>query len=121
MVCNGCREGGPPAAFDARGGRPEGKFVGGQVKRGAGAVHRYTLSGGAGESAVTPVHEAMSPEGLVVLFQYAFETLPSPSPPDRHHPRNHATGRVAEHAIREEGVALRYLGDSTESGRTTCS
>jgi MFS family permease len=27
-----------------------GKFVGGQVKRGAGAVHRYTLSGGAGES-----------------------------------------------------------------------
>ena len=27
-----------------------GRFVGGQVKRGAGAVHRYTLSGGAGES-----------------------------------------------------------------------
>jgi MFS family permease len=27
-----------------------GRFVGGQVKRGAGAVHRYTVSGGAGES-----------------------------------------------------------------------
>ena len=27
-----------------------GKFVGSQVKRGAGAVHRYTVSGGAGES-----------------------------------------------------------------------
>lgn len=49
MVCNRCvkedlRQRSTRAVANG------GKFVGGQVKRGAGAVNRYTQSGGAGES-----------------------------------------------------------------------
>jgi ribosomal-protein-alanine N-acetyltransferase len=50
------------------------------------------------------------PEGLVVLFQYAFETLRLHRLQIAIIPRNHASRRVvAKLGLREEGVAQRYL------------
>jgi ribosomal-protein-alanine N-acetyltransferase len=50
------------------------------------------------------------PEGLVVLFQYAFETLRLHRLQIAIIPRNQASRRVvAKLGLREEGVALRYL------------
>jgi [ribosomal protein S5]-alanine N-acetyltransferase len=50
------------------------------------------------------------PEGLVVLFQYAFETLRLHRLQIAIIPRNHASRRVvAKLGLREEGVAMRYL------------
>jgi MFS family permease len=49
MVCNGCVKE-DLRQRSTRAVATGGRFLGGQVKRGAGAVHRYTLSGGAGES-----------------------------------------------------------------------
>jgi ribosomal-protein-alanine N-acetyltransferase len=50
------------------------------------------------------------PEGLVVLFQYSFETLRLHRLQIAIIPRNHASRRVvAKLGLREEGVALRYL------------
>ena len=53
MVCNwGVKE--DRGQCSTRAVATGGRFVGSQVKRGAGAVHRYTLSGGAGESGCWP-------------------------------------------------------------------
>ena len=50
------------------------------------------------------------PEGLVVLLQYAFETLRLHRLQIAIIPRNHASRRVvAKLGLREEGVAMRYL------------
>src|SRR5919107_601384 len=60
-----------------------GRFVGSQVKRGAGAVHRYTLSGGAGESGLarlTHVQFLAAAGDAVVAVSLAgtlFFTLPT--------------------------------------------
>jgi ribosomal-protein-alanine N-acetyltransferase len=91
-----------------------GLFVGGRF---AGEINVSAVQRGPFQSAyigywIDHRHAGQGyvPEGLVVLFQYAFETLRLHRLQIAIIPRNQASRRVvAKLGLREEGVALRYL------------
>ena len=64
--------------------------------------------------------EGLIPEAVVVVLQFAFETLRLHRIEVAIIPRNMASRRVVEKlGLRNEGVALGYPGDQRASGRTT--